>query len=380
MPNYALFFSRIKIFISKLFSRRYLWSLPKNQSIVILDETGSKFLIPCLGDSDYFILKKRSVIYLKYLLAAILFDKKIRDLNYWYCTRMIERLNPVLIITYISNCPLYMRLDKAFKKGYFLTIQNGTHRINPPTDLPKYLEHLYFENIPYFSNFVCISKFDVDYFSKMDIEVENFYPTGSISSSEHVAGFLKKSNKYDLCIVANTTNSRPENIKLWDYIFKYIENHNVSVCMALKRNILDNSFNTHIKGLEKFFSSSNVTIIENNKYSSHNASDVSEVTIGAYSTLLRQTFSRGNKIYPINFSHSSISPPYDLLGYPLDPTYEEFQSHLDYLLSVDQQAYSDRYRELMAYLDIFSLKNPPHKKLENIIKELVSSAKPFISK
>ena len=207
----------------------------------------------------------------------------------------------------------------------------------------------------------------------MAIKVENFYPIGSIHTSEYIAGFSKQPKKFDLCIVTNSINSRPENIKLWDYIFKYIETHNVSACLALKRSNHDEAFDVHIEGLERFFASSKVEIVERNKHSSHNASDVSEVTIGAYSSILRQTFSRGNKIYPINFAHSSISPPYDLLGYPLDPTYEEFESHLDYLLAVEQQAYSDRYIELMAYLDVFSPKNPPIKKLEKIIKELISN-------
>jgi hypothetical protein len=142
--------------------------------------------------------------------------------------------------------------------------------------------------------------------------------------------------------------------------------------LALKKYRHTEVFNKHLEGLEKIFASSKVEVIERNEDSTHNASDISKVTIGALSNVLRQTFSRGNKVYPINFVLSSMASPYDLLGYSLDPTYEEFQSHLDYLLPMDQQAYSDRHTELMAYLDVFSPKNPPMKKLEKIIKELIS--------
>ena len=370
----ALFTSIKKCFLTP-FQRKLLWSLPKNQPIVILDECGSEFLIPSLGNTEYFILKKRSTIYLKHFLAAIFFDMKIQDLSYCYNARMIERLNPFLIITYVSNCRLYWRLDKEFKNIKFLTVQNGNHLINSPPDLPKYYQHSFFESTPYFSHLACISKYDVDYFSKMSIDVGKYYPIGTIRASQHMAGFTKKPKKFDLCIVTNSTNARPENIKLWKYILKYIETHDVMACLALKLSSLNDGFKAHIEGLEKLFTSSKVKIIEQNKESSQNASDISKVTIGSHSTLLRQTFSRGNKIYPINFVHSAMSPPYNLLGYPLDPTYEEFQSHLDYLLSIDQKSYSERYRELMAYLDIFSPKDPPAEKLKNIIKELVFQCK-----
>ena len=121
-------------------------------------------------------------------------------------------------------------------------------------------------------------------------------------------------------------------------------------------------------------------IIKRDKDSTQKGSDISNVTIGTCTTVLRQTFSRGNKIYPINFVHSSISSPYNLLGYPLDPTYNQFQIHLDYLLAMDPKEYSNRNKELMEYLDIFSSDNPPMKKLENIIKELISDSKIPISR
>jgi hypothetical protein len=373
--------SKIKYLLNVL-SRRVVWFVPKNKTIAILDEGGADYLVPCLGNINYFIIEKRRFIYIKYLLMAIFFDMKlkIKDIRHFYYVRILERLNSVLVITLISNCHSYWRLDKNFIRGKFLTVQNGTHYVNKPSDLPKEFDHLFLGGSPYYSNLACISKYDIDYFSKMDVDVENYYPIGTIHTSEYMASFSKKSKLFDLCILTNSSNARPANIKLWEYLFKYIESHDVSACLALKSRNLEDNFTTHIKGLENFFSSSKVEIMHRTKYSTQNASDISNVTIGAFSTVLRQTFARGNKIYPINFAHSSFFPPYDLLGYPLDPSYEQFQSHLDYLLSVDQQAYSNRYRELMAYLDIFSPKNPPMKKLENIIKELVSSARPHITK
>lgn len=364
--------SRVK-YLFAILSRRLVWFLPKNKTIAILDEGGSDYLVQCLGSTDYFIIARRSDIYIKYFLMAIFDTKlKVRDLRYFYFTRILDRLNPVLVITNIDNNPDYYRLDKGRTRGKFLTVQNGNHFVNKPYNLPKEYDHFFLRDSPYFSNLACISQYDADYYSKMGVDCEKYYPIGSIHSSQHMVSFSKSSKKFDLCIIVNSFNARPANIKLWEFILKYIETYDVSVCMALKKNSSHNGFYEHIKGLEKFFSCSNVEIVERDTSSSQHASDISEVTIGAWSTILRHTFARGNKIYPINFAHKSISPPYDLLGYPLDPTYEEFQTHLDYLLAMDQKAYSDRYKELMAYLDIFCPKNPPLKKLESIIQGLVS--------
>ena len=191
---FALFISRIKNFFP-FFTRRLLWSLPKNQPIVILDEAASQYLIPSLGSADYFILKKRSTIYIKYLLAAFFIDMKInfRDLSYFYNARMLDRLSPILVITCIDNCPLYWRLDKERKKGNFLTVQNGTHYVNMPPDIPERYHHVYLEGIPYYSNFACISAFEIDYYSKNSITVENYHPIGSIQTSQHMESFSKKS-------------------------------------------------------------------------------------------------------------------------------------------------------------------------------------------
>jgi hypothetical protein len=359
-------------------SRRVMWSLPKNQSIVILNEGGSEFLINSLESTEYFILKKRNNIYLKYLLAAIFMDRKfnIQELSYCYNFRMLDRLNPKLIITNVDNCSLHMRLDKERKIGHFLTVQNGIHWVNRPPELPARFRNLFIESSSYYSHFASISAFDIDYYLKNGVTIENYYPIGSIHASQRsIDGFFKKkTKKYDLCLVTNSINSRPENIKLWNYVIDYIETHNVSACLALKKSRVSHGYNQHIKGLEKIFDSPKVEIVYREKDSSQYASDISEVTIGAFSTLLRQTFARGNKIYPVNFGHSALSPPYDLLGYPLNPTYKEFESHLDFLLNADEEEYCERYKKLMKYFDALSPTDPPNKKLEKIIHKLLSDS------
>jgi surface carbohydrate biosynthesis protein len=137
------FIPRIKYLLTVL-SRRLVWFLPKNKTIAILDEEGADYLIPCLGNTEYFIIKRRRNIYIKYLLMAIFFDRKLKfgDIRYFYYVRILDRLNPVLVITFVDNCHVHWRLDKERMRGKFLTVQNGTHYHNRPNDFPKEFDHL----------------------------------------------------------------------------------------------------------------------------------------------------------------------------------------------------------------------------------------------
>ena len=78
--------NKVSYFFTSFFPK-IVWSLPKNKSIVILNEGGSEFLFESLGNAEYFILKKRSIIYLKYLLVAILFDRKINIKEFEYSNK-----------------------------------------------------------------------------------------------------------------------------------------------------------------------------------------------------------------------------------------------------------------------------------------------------
>ena len=119
--------SKLKYFFGVL-TRRIVWFLPKNKTIVVLDEGGSEYLIPSLGREDYFVIEKRLNLYIKYLLMAIFLDKKlnIKDIRHFYYLRILNEMNPVLVITYIHNCHAYWRLDKEKAKWKFLTVKITT--------------------------------------------------------------------------------------------------------------------------------------------------------------------------------------------------------------------------------------------------------------
>ena len=89
-----------------------------------------------------------------------------------------------------------------------------------------------------------------------------------------------------------------------DYVSRFIRNNNVKVCIVLKG---DRNYKDNLLDFSELLKYKNVSLIERDGFSSSYASDASKVTIGHGTTLLRQTFSRGNKIYPLNFINESFS-------------------------------------------------------------------------
>jgi surface carbohydrate biosynthesis protein len=346
------------------------------RDVVILDETGSWNLVPFLGkDVSFFIIKHESEIYIKYLLKSIFTGGPIGlssiVLNYYI--EMIKRVNPKLVITNIDNVPFYWKLDAAISDQVkFLTVQNGTHLLGVSDDIPECYKRRFLDYPPYYSNLACLSEFDFDHYSKFGATINNYSTIGSILISSYISNYEKMGKLYDICIVSNNNNNRPGEKNMLDYTLNYIKTHNVKVCIALKESYCSAGFKENLVEFGDYLKHKGVVLVGKVGDGSHYLSDVSEVTIAHGTTFLRQTFSRGNKIYPMNFIDPLMSPPYDLLGYSLSPTYSEFELHLNDLLSIDSKKYQKKYQKVMKYLDVSDKNNPPHERFEKLVRHLLT--------
>ena len=366
-----------KKLFSYIASRKLVWSRFYKKDVLILSVLGSEYIIPCLGNYSYSVLNDNKHIYITYILNAFMkcysFDVRAIRMNYFIC--MIEDIDPGLIVNFVDNNPLFWELDKKISSRYvFLTIQNGTQHFKQGKKIEEEedYKHIFIESKRvYYSNLACISKYDVDYYEKNNIDVGRYYPVGSLKLSDYIYNYTKKRKKIDICVVDNSINTRPENKKLWEFIVRYMQNNTgILVCIALKKMYKSDSFISHMRGLE-CFEETNAVIVHWTKNSSHYLSDISKVTIGMYSTLLRQTFSRGNKIYPLNFSDESLSAPYDLICCSMNPNYKKFEENLDQLLKTSDDEYQITNNSLMKYLDIFEPNNTPKTKLTSLIESLI---------
>ena len=353
-------------------SRRMAWGLPENINTVILDETNSFRITPLLDSKNrHVIIKNQSHLYLKYFIKSIIFDSLLKPskliLNYHI--KMIRQINPKIVITNVDNSPLYWEIDREISNSInFLTIQNGKHLLGMSEILPDIYKVYFLESVPYYSNFACFSQFDYDYYCKFGATIENHYVIGDISLTDYISEYTQKSKVFDICIIANSWSDHSSDKRMWDYILRFIKLSNYKVCVALKKSYNAPSFHKHIQDLNEYTKDTNIMLVNRSKYSSHFLSDLSKVTIGSHTTFLRQTFARGNRIYPINFVDESMSPPYNLLHFSLSPSYEEFKLHLQNLIDVDSQTYQNKNMDNMKYLDTFDVDIPPSDKFRNIIK------------
>jgi len=352
--------------------RSFCWDVPRGRDVVFLDEVGSDRLIPFIGRGvSFFVIRHEKCIYVKHVFKSILRSNLLSNkgiyLNYFIC--IIEKVSPRLLITNVDNDPNHWKLDLNISKDIkFITVQNGTHLLGKSSDVPREYRERFLEAPPYYSNLLCFSQFDYDHYQKFGAIVENCHMIGSMSISEYISNYKRMDKEFDICIVANSRNNRSGCVKIIEYLAKYLDTHDVSVRIALKKDLVDEA----LSDFNQLLCFDNVSIVERSKYSSHYLSDISKVTIGHGSTLLRQTFARGNKIYPLDFVDSTMHPPFDLLGYSLSPAYDDFESHLDYLLDIDPGLYIEKNKSIMSYIDTFDTVSPPHVKFKKIVSDVFS--------
>jgi surface carbohydrate biosynthesis protein len=378
---------------------KYRWALNfDNTSVLIFDEVGSDKVVRALKGIDHGILNIRDVLYLKHLIPSLtkLFKYGIKGVYFEYFVRIIDKINPDLVVTLIDNSNVFWRLDRKYtNKIKFLTIQNGNRWIVNHKNYPNYLSHFFYDadvkKDIYHSNFACISNYDMDLYVKNNINVGKYFSIGSLAIDLHSKNYIKRKKIFDICLVANSINDRLVNLRIMEYLVKYVEEYNISACVALKRSCYSAGFKEYMKIFDQYFGNTTIVVVPHKEggiplsmvdsrnqtkrptLGSQYLSDVSEVTIGFTSTMLRQSFARGNKVYPLNFEINEVSPPFDLFSVNLKPeSYEDFSEQLSSMLSINSETYCKNNKELMNYMDVFDINVSPSERLRTVIEGLIS--------
>lgn len=366
----------IKKFFFYIYQKKFVLTLPKDADVLILDSLSSKRLFK-LVDSKHkvFVLKIEDEVYIKCLFKSLFGRAKsiypgVKKISLNYYLEIIREISPKLILTNIDNAPIYWNLDVILSsKMKFITIQNGTHLLGKTDTVSGRYKSRFLAHPPFYSILACLSKFDYDLYIRFGGTVKKHFEIGSLLISSYIESYIPVKKKYDICIIGNSSFEGIGEKTMLDYVFKYVDSNTVNACLALKTKQISQSLENILSNFSELFESKKVEIFLHNGFSSQYASDASKVTIGHGTTLLRQSFSRGNKIYPLNFVDDSLSPPFDLIGINLSPKYEEFVLNLDTLLELKYNVYLKQNKSNMQYLDTFDKERPPEKALKEIIRE-----------
>jgi len=354
-------------FFSYFLKSKYRWKIESGADILILDGKVLEKILPALADRSYSVLQNVDTIYLRFLIQASfkysIFGYKRILLEYHL--QIINFVKPKLLLTFTDSSPLYWEIDKRIhKKINFLTIQNAQHFIGDTDLVEEEYMHMIFQQKPFYSNLACISKFDLDDYLSKGVKVLNHFFIGSLKLGSYYHSYSNNSIKkiFDLCIVSNTRNDKTANLKVWELVREFVSKHNVTIIFALKGDSQESN-----SPILKIFENTKLIYAKRTEFSSHIVSDYSEVTIGFSSSLLRQTFARGNKIYPLNFASKIFSPPYNLLGLNLSPSYDEFERTLLNLIKIDRNKYIESNKDLMNYFDTRDCNQSAYDKLKKAI-------------
>lgn len=387
---------------------RLIFSKPEKKELLIFDDEAIQDLDTVIQDFDYFILPVRpGNLKFLYIHPKILFNFFL-NLRYGivksYLISIIQLVSPKLIITNIDNSWQFSEIARILNtKHSFFAIQNGARY-----DFRRY-EHqfrmkIYKKNINelfYIPNLFCFGDHEYDEYKKYKIDVKNFYPVGSL----RLANFIemnkiniekKPKYKFDICLISDsivlnfdkkfgTTNDVHKMGKFIKYVVRYVRENNKSfICAFAKLNSSKKIFQQELEFYKKYLNEDEYNFLirnstlhwEKQKYLTYNAMLKSNISLSAFSTLIREHISIGRKAISINFMSNDIFEfPVDGLCKIKDSSYVNFKNHLDKVLQLDENEYVNNLNRPKKYLMNYDKQEPAFTKIKNHLRRVLDYEK-----
>ena len=372
----------IRKFIKQVKTVKFLFKLPNNIDLVIFDNISLRDLKDnLLKKINYFMISNRTSeianIYITYSLLLKIFlnlghyfrpNINLRDI---YFLSLIELINPKKVFTYVDNSHQFSKISKlANKKIQFIALQNGGRFDWAEAD------YLFKRNILkknpnknfYIDHYLCFGDFEKFQAKKYKINIKNFSTVGSLRLANLLSNFKHdiKKKKYDICLLSeynawqnimnnvnvnDVINVEASYINLVKYLIKFSKSCNLKFILTFKMKNGTQDHSNEMKWFKKNFSFSEYKFLlknslKNTLYSSYKVSFKSEVTVGMYSTLLREILSCNQKILSCNLSRSKIySFPIDGICKIDSCNYREFEKRLELILKINKFDYFKKIKE-----------------------------------
>tara|TARA_Y100000590_G_C15523422_1_gene940267 strand:- start:38 stop:1036 length:999 start_codon:yes stop_codon:yes gene_type:complete len=294
-----------------------------------------------------------------------------------YLISLLEIIEPKVVLTFTDNSFKFSDLAKILdKKINFVAIQNAARY-----DI-KQSKYLYNNNIVkydltkklYIPNFLCFGQFEIDYYKRYKIKVENFFKVGSLRLANFFH-YIKKNKiklqkyKYDICLISEANYGRNKIYKkqsiekgfsdIASFTIKFCKKHNMKLIFVCKRSKKDNP-NVHkleVDFYKKYLSNSEFNYLFNHAsekneatYSSYMAVLQSKVVVGNVSTMLRENLAVGGKILTCNLTSTNIWDfPIQGISSIKDCNFEEFETRLLQIYSMTEKDYFSKLSENKCY-------------------------------
>ena len=388
---------KIILTLKLILRSKFIFKTPEKHDLIIFDETSVFDLSICLSKLNFFVLQTRpesmNKIYFSYEILKKIFKNYFKgNLFTVYLISLIELIRPKVVITNIDNSFKFSDVARILEeKTNFIAIQNATRG-----DLldfnylykTKKIKHNFLKKL-YIPNLYCFGDYERDLYRQLDIKVKNIYPIGNLRMA-NCLHYIKTNNdsleKYnsDICLIfqiADLALAKRENDQLFSYIYQdsnhekglaKVVKYTIKFCIKNKmklvipckrdKKILPDAHKLEIEFLkrnltnEEFdYAQSNLLEKTTHNFTSYRALLDSKITIGTYTTLLRDKLGVGGKILSCNLTKS------DRYNFPINGictlnncTYEEFENRVLEIYSMPKEIFFSKMEKKPDYVMHFS--------------------------
>lgn len=397
-------FKIILIIFLKIISFKILikFFLPKNIKVILFDNLSLKQVQNVLGNYKYFLLPGRLVncheIYINLEIIIRILKHLNKGLSLAYNLAIIEIINPRIVITTIDNSILFHKISKIIHK-YIPTL--GVQLSNRPDIIRN--EHFFKKKISkknlnnniFLDHFFGLSSYDLDFYKKNKISINNPKVSGSLTLANAVLFFKKKKikiekNKYDICLISDGFTSKHDkifgapgwekNISIYlKNLIKIIKKNKLKFIFCIKRT--KDAYLEEVKFYQKYLEKEEVDFLFANsnerkidEYISPTYKDMlqSKLTISVWSTLLRENMQLGRKSLCVDVDPNGVyMSPLRGICRILNPNFNKLEKRILYLLSISEKNYVLAIGKKINYF-IFPHQHKTIKIIKNSITNIVN--------
>lgn len=387
--------------ILRLFNLKFIFSLPEKKDLLIFDDEALIDLRYFVEEFNYTVLRTRVENFNELnlnpkILFKTLFNFRGNIVNA-YLISLIKEISPKIVLTNIDNSWKFSEIARVLKDKYkFFAIQNGSRY-----DFKIY-EHQFklgfhkknMNRIFFIPNLLCFGDYEIDDYKKFEIQINNFYPVGSLRLANFIhlnkTDITKTNYLYDICLISDsmvldfdkkfgTQNDIERFGKYLRFTIKYArENNKKFICAFAKINSSKKIFEGELLFYKTFLEQDDYNfLIENSslnfnkdRYLTYDLMLKSNLSISAFSTLIREHMSIGRKAISVNFMEN------DLFKFPIEGDcklgeceYKKFKQHIDKVLNLNEVDYLSGFNKPVGYLMKYDNHQSTFIKIKEVLKK-----------
>ena len=387
--------------ILRLFKLKFTFSLPERKDLLIFDDEALHDLKYVVEEFNYTVLITRFENFNELnlnpkILFKTLFNFRGKIVNA-YLISLIKEISPKIILTNIDNSWKFSEIARVLKDKYkFFAIQNGIRY-----DFKRWerqfrqgIDKKNMNKIFFIPNLLCFGDYEIDEYKKFGIQVNNFYPVGSLRLANFIhlnkTDITKTNYQYDICLISDsmvlhfdkrfgTKNDIERFGKYLRFIIKYVrENNKKFICAFAKihstKKILEGELLFYKTFLEQddynFLIENSSLNFNKDRYLTYDLMLKSNLSISAFSTLIREHMSIGRKAISINFMKN------DLFVFPINGDckleecdYDNFKYHIDKVLASNEVDYLNSFDKPVSYLMKYDKYHSTFIKIKELLKK-----------